>query len=116
MVLKHATREAERIIDKRREKVILDRLVKSKKNTVRMSKARGEVVALKKALAKKTESSEAEFNRGFVLSLILLCRSYVSLHQYAFEILQEAGYELPDFNHTKLDPTDREVLHKIFST
>lgn len=101
MVLKHTTRSTDKIVDNRRAKLVA---------------AKREVTALKKAFTKKTESNEAEFNRGFVLSLILLCRSYEPLHEHAFNILQEAGYELTDFNHTKLDPTDRETLHKIFST
>ena len=100
MVLKHATRETEKIVDSRKEKA------KSMKK---------ELSELKKILAKRVHNDEVQFNTGFVLALILLCRSYEPLHEHAFNILQEAGYELNDFNHIKMDPSDRKTLHKIFS-
>ncbi len=100
MVLKHSTRATDKHINLRYKKL------------ADMSR---ELNQLKKTLGKRLKSEDEIFNNGFVLSLILLCRSYPPLHEHAFNILQEAGYELNDFNHTKLDPSDRETLHQIFS-
>jgi hypothetical protein len=49
------------------------------------------------------------------MGLILLVRNYAPLHEHAFNILQEAGFEYGDFSEMNIDSADRDVLNKIFS-
>ncbi len=60
------------------------------------------------------EIRDRRFDFGFALSLILLVRSFPKLSQEAFEILQEAGYEMNDFEKIDFDETDRIILNQIF--
>ncbi len=64
---------------------------------------------------KPSKALDDKFNEGFMLSLILLVRSYPPLSEHAFNIFQEAGYEYGDFVNYKIDPSDRDALNTIFS-
>jgi hypothetical protein len=65
--------------------------------------------------AGKEADKEKNFNSGFSLGLILLVRSFPALVHEAFEIFNEAGYEISDFDEIEMDESDRKTLKQIFA-
>lgn len=98
--MSHFSRTVEKVLDKKRSKL--------QANTLELK------VAKQKLKAEKV-ANEKKFNEGFVFSLILLVRSYDALHEHAFNILDEAGYDALDFDVDSMDPEDFVAFRKIFS-
>jgi len=118
MVLKHATRETEKTVETRRQK---NQAKKAELNNLKNAlgkkskKENAEVTKLKAQLQAALAGHQKKFDGGFSLALILLCRSYEPLHEHAFNIFEEAGYSIEDFDIKDMDPTDLDTLKKIFS-
>lgn len=88
-----------------KNRVVSKQLVTLKKEVEQLKQARETLIA----------DGNDKFDHGFVMGLILLVRNYEPLHEHAFNVLQEAGFEYGDFSEMKIDPADREALAKIFS-
>jgi hypothetical protein len=89
--------------------------VKNRLFSTRLVSLKKEVEQLKTARETLIAQNNEKFDQGFVMGLILLVRNYAPLHEHAFNILQEAGFEYGDFSEMNIDSADRDVLNKIFS-
>lgn len=64
--------------------------------------------------SRKETDKEKNFAHGFGFALASIVRANPALDQHAFDIFQEAGYELPDFAEVQFDEEERKTINKIF--
>ncbi len=62
----------------------------------------------------KELAREKNFSHGFGFALASIVRLYPALDEQAFDIFQEAGYELSDFDSVGLDESDMKYIKQIF--
>lgn len=110
--LKHATRATDKALSTLKKK--LERDAPTPKNKL-IKGLFAEIGNLKTKLKTSEDEQQKKFDFGFCLALVLLCRSYEPLHEHAFNIFEEAGYSITDFDNIALDPEDKITLQKIFS-
>jgi hypothetical protein len=64
--------------------------------------------------SRKAEDKGKNFAHGFAFALASFERNWPGSHSQLFDVFQEAGYELADFENIDFDETDRKNLNRIF--
>jgi hypothetical protein len=86
----------------------------------KMTKAKKKKYVTRRRTPKQVAAQEAkdkEFRFGFALGLILLSQTYGSdgqLDEIILYTLNDAGYDVSNFEDINFDPKDRDSLNKIF--
>jgi len=65
-------------------------------------------------LSRKEADKDKHFAHGFAFALASFERIWPGSDSQLFNVFQEAGYELPDFENIDFDETDRKNLNRIF--